>query len=661
MLRFFQNGREEPMNQDETGIRRAIFIVGGCLLTLVAAAWLASLAPSLGAQTAARVFLPSVGLNERAAVDAQTIRSADGRVTLDVPAGTHAASGFTITPAAVPRVIGQAYDIGPEGAVFDPPATVTFQYDDRALPRNLPESNLTAGFFSKGAWIPFSVGVSQNLISNTISARIQHLSPHGVFTSPRELTGTRPAQVTSGHGFIIPSRTIAKVDEKVTWVINLTGSTPTWRCGCEFCPLPFGISGATVSLPFGLRVDRAEGSRAGSGSQVGYAADLIPFEQSVCNGPSGYWESKVFVIETTVLTPTNTWTSVRMSTSTCCGGATASAPFGSLNKDRYARRLLASQESDRVGTRESDSFVYNIDPNQPMTFRGEDWDRFGGDILILFNDHEIAQLPPQANFEGQVTLARERFPIDSCYNTLRAVQIGADDVRRQLDVRLRPIAKVLYGEGVRDRAGSSLGRDGLVCGGAQDGQNAYGSIFNSGLVTVDPNGILIAAESIDSATGDVRDVATFIYSPARNIRVVGPVLAPVIRVAAPSGEQGVNVGPTPSLATYDPRASTRYRVYTITPEDLANTGVVNYPNLIDPQLLFAAVSTENVVNFVGRVQLGGQVGSSALVFTEGSLQIRGGVGGRGTLVGSTVLVEQGINLTAEGDAAIVSTNTVYLR
>jgi hypothetical protein len=65
-----------------------------------------------------------------------SVTSADGRLTVDIPAGALTESTMiSIQPisSTLPMGIGDAYRLSPEGQIFSLPATITFNYDDTAL------------------------------------------------------------------------------------------------------------------------------------------------------------------------------------------------------------------------------------------------------------------------------------------------------------------------------------------------------------------------------------------------------------------------------------------------------------------------------------------------------------------------------------------------
>ena len=106
-----------------------------------------------------------------------TLTSADGRATLDIPAGALAGDvTFVVTDAQlVPsaQYLLAAFDFQPDGTQFLVPATLTFSYDPATLPAGLP-SQLSVATEVNGAWMPLPT--THDPVAMTISATITHFS-----------------------------------------------------------------------------------------------------------------------------------------------------------------------------------------------------------------------------------------------------------------------------------------------------------------------------------------------------------------------------------------------------------------------------------------------------------------------------------------------------
>lgn len=125
-----------------------------------------------------------------------TVRSADGRAALVVPAGALSASTpLTAAPAAgapTGALVGSAYEFGPDGTVFGVPARLTIAYDPATLPAGTVEGDLVVAKAVGGAWQALSNSTVDTL-GNSASAPLSSLSTYGVIVSP----GAAPVEVSA--------------------------------------------------------------------------------------------------------------------------------------------------------------------------------------------------------------------------------------------------------------------------------------------------------------------------------------------------------------------------------------------------------------------------------------------------------------------------------
>jgi len=86
------------------------------------------------------------------------------------------------------HIIGLTYDLGPDGATFDPPIALTFTYDRDALPEGVAEEDLVLAYYDEesGEWVEL-VGVVDTE-NNTITASVPHFTTFAVIgrTPPEE-------------------------------------------------------------------------------------------------------------------------------------------------------------------------------------------------------------------------------------------------------------------------------------------------------------------------------------------------------------------------------------------------------------------------------------------------------------------------------------------
>ncbi len=129
-----------------------------------------------------------------------TVESANNKVELTIAEGTigltatgKPLSEITITgmeespsPPEHHGSIGLTYQLGPDGATFDPPITVTFAYNDSSIPDGVPEEKLALAFWESaiGEWVKLDSVV--NSTDNIITAEISHFTPFTILVSTRQ-------------------------------------------------------------------------------------------------------------------------------------------------------------------------------------------------------------------------------------------------------------------------------------------------------------------------------------------------------------------------------------------------------------------------------------------------------------------------------------------
>jgi hypothetical protein len=164
----------------------------------------------------------------------------DGLLRLNIPGGT---SGETkegwglsyivlqpvpqaeqnLDPPENGNIIGLTYKLGPDGATFDPPITITMLYNDDQIPSGVNEGDLVIGYWDtqKNQWEALD-GYVAHTINNQITAPIDHFSTYAVLYMASKAT---PASFSISSPVISPS--MAKTGEQVsisTTVTNNGGS-----------------------------------------------------------------------------------------------------------------------------------------------------------------------------------------------------------------------------------------------------------------------------------------------------------------------------------------------------------------------------------------------------------------------------------------------------
>ncbi len=183
--------------------------------------------------------------------DNKVIKSGDGNVEINIPRDTtgQTASGEPLseitvvrtTPPAPPantRTITLDYDLGPDGATFDPPISLTFTYNPSQIPEGADHENLSIAYYDadSGQWVELDAGdIEVDPATNTITARISH------FTYFSVIVHSAPAEFTLSDLVISPS----EVD--VAEMVDISASiTNTGDLGGDYKAV-LKINGKTVS------------------------------------------------------------------------------------------------------------------------------------------------------------------------------------------------------------------------------------------------------------------------------------------------------------------------------------------------------------------------------------------------------------------------------
>ncbi|MBI4282899.1 MAG: hypothetical protein HY663_00345 [Chloroflexi bacterium] len=153
-----------------------------------------------------------------------TAQSPDSKCTLSINIGTKGltASGQSLSQVSVApmvspppapaqsSVIGLVYDLGPDGATFDPPITLTFSYSDSLVPQGVDEKKLVIAVsdIAAGKWVELTSTVDP--LTNAVSARVSHFSAYTV------IAHTRPAS------FVLANLSISPAEVKEKEAVNIS-------------------------------------------------------------------------------------------------------------------------------------------------------------------------------------------------------------------------------------------------------------------------------------------------------------------------------------------------------------------------------------------------------------------------------------------------------
>ncbi|GAJ05328.1 unnamed protein product [marine sediment metagenome] len=121
-----------------------------------------------------------------------TATSEDELCTLNIPEGTvglteelEPLDEITVVimdeppdPPEDAHVVGLAYDLGPDGATFDPPITLTFSYDPDDLPEGVAWLVLAYYDEETGEWVELPCTVDP--VAHTITASVAHFTTFAI-------------------------------------------------------------------------------------------------------------------------------------------------------------------------------------------------------------------------------------------------------------------------------------------------------------------------------------------------------------------------------------------------------------------------------------------------------------------------------------------------
>jgi hypothetical protein len=131
-----------------------------------------------------------------------SISSSDNVCSLVIPGGTIAKTAGgnalslismestwpdqeTFTPSSGAIRIGSVYNLGPEGATFEPPITMSLAYDVTQLPVRTPESRLVIAYWDAGdmKWEPLD-GCQVDTVMHAVKAPMTHFSLYSILVLP---------------------------------------------------------------------------------------------------------------------------------------------------------------------------------------------------------------------------------------------------------------------------------------------------------------------------------------------------------------------------------------------------------------------------------------------------------------------------------------------
>jgi hypothetical protein len=120
------------------------------------------------------------------------------------------------------NIIGQAYDLEPSGATFDPPITLTWSYQSSYVPEGIDEMDLYVAYYSDdtGGWTALESDVDP--LEDTITASVTHLTTFAVLAPPIPPT---PATFEISSLIISPDEVDTEAPVTISVLLMNTGET----------------------------------------------------------------------------------------------------------------------------------------------------------------------------------------------------------------------------------------------------------------------------------------------------------------------------------------------------------------------------------------------------------------------------------------------------
>ncbi len=170
-----------------------------------------------------------------------TVTSPDGKTTITIPKGTKALdkNGKPLTsltadvdtdppnPPEGDNIIGIVYDFGPEGATFDPPIDITFDYDPEEVPE---ESELVIMEWDEdaGEWVELDPDdYSVNTETNTVTVSVDGFSKYAIIARavPEVTPPTAPAVFSLSNLTVQPGEIETGETVNIAVTVANTGGT----------------------------------------------------------------------------------------------------------------------------------------------------------------------------------------------------------------------------------------------------------------------------------------------------------------------------------------------------------------------------------------------------------------------------------------------------
>jgi outer membrane biosynthesis protein TonB len=189
--------------------------------------------------------------------DSVDAASEDGSIRLTIMKGTkgHHSDGSPVADITVQSVsdapappegtvmLGEVLDLGPDGATFEPPITLTLSYDPETLPEGSVEDDLYIAYWDGSEWVDLECTVDKE--ANTVSAIVSHFTQFATMSDLPPAPTPTPAPVAEPT----PAPTPIPTPTPAPVAVPTPAPTPTPAPVAVPTPAPTPTPAPVVAVP----------------------------------------------------------------------------------------------------------------------------------------------------------------------------------------------------------------------------------------------------------------------------------------------------------------------------------------------------------------------------------------------------------------------------
>ena len=150
------------------------------------------------------------------------------------------------------NVIGLTYDLGPNGATFAPPITLTFNYDPTKLAAGVNASSLVLAYYDTVAaqWVNLT-NIVVDTVNHTVSADSAHFTPFAVISRAPAAASTTPVVTGTTPATTTPATTTPASTTPATTTPAVTSTAPASTTPAVTATIPAVTSPAPTPVSSG--------------------------------------------------------------------------------------------------------------------------------------------------------------------------------------------------------------------------------------------------------------------------------------------------------------------------------------------------------------------------------------------------------------------------